>query len=49
MNHSEPTDLSIQLGKVQAETAGIPVFKQERRREGEDQVRVKVQKMGRKS
>lgn len=49
MNHSEPTDHSIHLGKDQTETAGIPVFKQECRREGEDQVRVKVQKMGRKS
>lgn len=49
MNHSEPTNLSIQLGKVQGETAVISVFKQECRCEGEDQVRVKGQKMGRKS
>lgn len=49
MNHSEPTNLFLQLGKVQGETAVISVFKQECRRDGEDQVRVKVQKMGRKS
>lgn len=49
MNQSEPTDLPIQLGKAQGETAGISVFKQERSHEREDRVRVKVQKMGRKS
>jgi len=29
MNHSEPTSLSIQLGKIQGETAIISVFRQE--------------------
>lgn len=48
MNHGEPTNFSRRPGDSQGEAAATSVLKRQRRQEGEGQVRVEGQKMGKR-